>query len=750
MEKFKKDTKNSPDEVLYEEALEDNKLGEEEDGAESESEMTETDDEIIEKFGKDKARMDEHWDPLYNEAEEDWDIYLLDQWSADGIQKRKGRPIVTVDMCRKYVKSVVAETFKNPPGVKLSARKDGASKKAQAMADAIRYFEDRTGSIYAYSFAKECAAVGGIGWLKVTYRYDEQQAMPAVIDVDRVDDCFSIKLDPDSRELDGSDSMCAYEDHGKKGKCTSVTYWWKDEEGRVKWAVIEDGKTIEDKGEWPGKDIPLIPVYGEIYRLRGKTQIFGLIRQLRDTQRSYNYALSEGIERLALTPKAPIQAMVGSISKQHEPDWQRSMIEPVPILYANPYDTNGNPLPMPVRSVTTPDTDWMVPLTQMLQQNAKETTGIFDTSFGAGPAEMSGTAIAQKTAAGDRGHLVYDEHLQVSVKHVGRIMLDLLEPVVTPGGMMPLLSEDGKVTQQEVGAPPVDMNGMQMGGQMDQNGMMMPPPAPELPDLDPSDLDISVSSAPAYATRKEEGLKNIMQMIERLPPEMASALIPKVIRDMDFPGSQEYSDLLNPQAGANDPQAQAQQMAQMQQQLAEAQAQMTQLTAQNQQLTMEIQNQTQAKMGVAQMDNQTKAQISAQHEQAETERLMMKLQADAQLAGQKLTVEVGKASAQSQTAQAQMAQQSDKDNIDIQLRVNQQQQQAQQQATQSALQAKQIEQQAIASQAQIQQQQDSSKQQGLLQLHQQLQTGEIQQQQNTHQIKLKGMDIIAPNPDKLG
>lgn len=635
---YVRDTANSPDDAIFEDRLKNVTETE----PEYAPEVTEDDEEILKQYSEHKANMEGHWSPIYDECEEDWDIYNLDQWTERGKVARKGRPIVTMDMCRKFVKSVVAETFRNPPGVKLNARRDSSSLKAQAIADAIRYFEDRSGAIYAYSFAKECAAVCGIGWVKVTYRYDEQEAMPAVIDVDRVNDPLSIMIDPDSMELDGADALFAMETHGAvKGK-EKVTYWWKDSEGRVKWALI-CGPSIEDKGVWPGFDIPLVPVYGEITRIRSKTKVFGLIRQLRDTQRSYNYAMSEGIERLALTPKSPIVYAAGSISDRHKPDWQASATEPKPLLeYNSKHPVTGEDLPAPSRTMSEPDTQWLVPFTQILHMSAKETTGIFETSFGAGPAEMSGTAIQQKLDAGDRGHLVYDEHLQIAVKHVGRIMLDLLEPVVTPAGILPLMSEDGtRGTMSMTGQESIDpVTGLPMMTE------------PEVLDLDPTDLDISVSAAPAYATRKQEGLNSVMQMIERLPPEQAMSLIPQVIRDMDFPGSEKYANILS---GGENPQVIAQQLQEAQAQLQQTSQQMSELQAQNMQLTMQLNHNTQAMLARAEIDSNTKIAVANLKGEQEMALAQMKIQFEAAKEDVELTSELDRAGNQIELDSARIA-----------------------------------------------------------------------------------------------
>ncbi len=112
---YKTDEFNSPDDVLDQERIEE--VNEDESEEEEEDPFdSEEDDEIIEKFKKNLATMDSHWNDIYAKCEEDWDIYNLDQWSEDGKRKRGKRPIITMDICRKFVKTVVAETFRNPPG----------------------------------------------------------------------------------------------------------------------------------------------------------------------------------------------------------------------------------------------------------------------------------------------------------------------------------------------------------------------------------------------------------------------------------------------------------------------------------------------------------------------------------------------------------------------------------------------------------------------------------------------------------
>lgn len=581
-------------------------------------EVTEEDSEILENFKKHSSEMDSHWDPLFNEMAEDWDVYTLDQWTENGKRQRGRRPKVTVDISRKFVKSVVAETFKNPPGVRLTPRSERSSTKAKRISEAIRYFEDQAGAIYAYSWAKECASVCGIGWLKVSYNFDEQQEIPAVLDVERIDDPLSVKIDPSSIKLDGSDALFAVECHGKEGKEEKYTYWWKDEDGIVKWALI-CGTKIEDKGVFPTTEIPIVPVYGEVYNIRGKAKIFGMIRQLRDTQRSYNFIMSEAIERIAITPKTQIKAVPGAIPQQYMKDWARAAVEPVPVLWWNNLDENGQPtIPEPSRENTTPDASWVPPMLSQLQTIANETTGIFPDSYGSRNSAESGRAIEARMEGSDRGQLVYDEHLQVSIKQIGRLMLSMLDEVITPAGLLPVMEEDGSKSSIEIGPQYMATA---------PNGLPMLI-TPELPDLDVSELEVSVSAAPAYATRKAEGLDKITSLLPSLPPEDQKALVPQLLRDMQFPGSDKYANVLQPDPEEINPVALQQQLMQAQEQMEQLSAQNQELNNKNQELVIQLNNNTNAILQGKMIDGENRKAVEAMKIQGKMAEAQMKIEAD--------------------------------------------------------------------------------------------------------------------------
>ncbi len=582
---------DNPDAILEQQELETTLDIESE---EQEPEVTETDHQIVEMFTDNWAKAQAKWEGIYQKTQDDWNVYLGNQWTESSKQARGNRPKVTVDITRKFVKSVVAETYRNPPAVKLTARNEDSSAKAKALSDAIRYYEDYSGAKYIYTHAKECAAVGGIGWVKVSYK-DSADQETQVLTVEKVEDPLSIYLDAESLELDGSDANYIIEKHGKVDKEEKFTYWWKNSEGQVNWALISNDR-VEDKGVWPDSHIPLVPCFGEYYNIMGNTTMFGIIRQIKDTQRSFNYVLSEGMERLALTPKDPIIAEEGSISQAHLKDWQESATKPKGILFFKGKDNNGQPNLPPSRNNTTPDTSWLSPMVMQLQENAKDTTGIYDTALGQSNANLSGIAQERIQDQGDRGQLVYDEHTQIMIKQVGKCLLGLIPTIIEPSGLLPTLSEEGVNGVVEFGVDPYT-------GQ---------PINPEIIDLDTTALEISISAGQAFATRKKECLEKITEMFKVLPPEDAQKLVPQLIRDMGFPNADAYAEILDPtQEGAENPQFIMQQLQEAQANAGAMEQQLNEAAQTIQSLQIELQTNTNALLQKAQMDNQTKLTIES-------------------------------------------------------------------------------------------------------------------------------------------
>ena len=75
---------------------------------------------------------------------------------------------------------------------------------------------------------------------------------------------------------------------------------------------ILTGCEVLETVEWPGRYIPIVPVYGDEINIEGKRYFRSLINPAKDAQRMHNYWRTTATELVALTPKTPFIGEEGS------------------------------------------------------------------------------------------------------------------------------------------------------------------------------------------------------------------------------------------------------------------------------------------------------------------------------------------------------------------------------------------------------------------------------------------------------
>ena len=489
---------------------------------------------LVEKIEADYSRADTYWKPHYTLMRTDWDFYSVKkQWTDDAIAARTGRPVLTISMLGKFVKRVVSETKKNPPAVKMNPREDGDVMKAEIGMGLVRYIEDTSGAKYAYTHAFKSAVIGGIGWIKGGY-----DARRREVTIKKVKNAFMYYIDPDSSETDGSDAnffVCRYRKTKNREVVECYEYWWKeidDETGdyEVYWAMVE-GSRVVDYGRFPGTIIPIFPVFGEDLEYEDQRVLKGIVRDLEDPQRFYNYMKSQEAETIALTPKAPIMAEEGTIPKERIRDWNNCTKNPTKVLFYRGTNIDGEPTKnKPEFMAMKAETEWAQNAAMGAVQDLKEVTGIYDTALGSDSKELSGKAIIAKQIASDAGQFDFTENLQATIKHVGRWLLEIIPVVYEGRRVLRILGEDGKMRSVNLDTP--------MGPDT--------PVAEQQPilDLDFSEMDLSVASGNSYATRREAGV-DAFQSIMQAIPNTATAIADLAVKNMDIPWAQEAADRLH-------------------------------------------------------------------------------------------------------------------------------------------------------------------------------------------------------------
>lgn len=124
---------------------------------------------------------------------------------------------------------------------------------------------------------------------------------------------------------------------------------------------ITNGLEILDEIEWPGKWIPIIPMFGkEMYVDDGagaQRELFSLIRLARDPYKLYCYYRSQECEEATLSPKVPWVGYEGQF-EGHESEWANAHKDPIGFLQGK-ITVEGAPagtiLPLPTRTPFTPN-----------------------------------------------------------------------------------------------------------------------------------------------------------------------------------------------------------------------------------------------------------------------------------------------------------------------------------------------------------------------------------------------------------
>lgn len=180
--------------------------------------VKETDDEILRKAKK-RFKTCQEWESVARERAlsdmkfVEGDHLNMYQWGDDSVAVRvaAGKPCLTINKTRECVLQIVNDARQHETSIVVRASGQGASvKAAEAYEGMIRRIENRSNAQDAYDCAIDGQVKGGIGYTRVTTDYADNNSFDQEIKIVRVPDPFSIYIDPDIQEYDGSDMRYAF------------------------------------------------------------------------------------------------------------------------------------------------------------------------------------------------------------------------------------------------------------------------------------------------------------------------------------------------------------------------------------------------------------------------------------------------------------------------------------------------------------------------------------------------------------
>lgn len=363
---------------------------------------------------------------------------------------------------------------------------------------------------------------------------------------------------------------------------------------QIKWCKLTAMQVLEE-GEWAGKYIPIVPVYGQETVVEAKKKRFGLVRMAKDPQRMYNFWQTSLTESVALAPKAKWLLAEGQ-DEGHENEWAMANIKSMPVLRYKQTDIDGKPAPVPQRLQPEPPPTGVMAAAQSMTTDLMQVVGIFD------PAQLptgnlSGKALQGQQQQVDMTNFHYYDNLTRSIRQTGRIILDLIPKIYDKERVMRIIGDDGK---------PEILTINQYG--QDEEGIDR-----ILNDVTVGEYDIVMDTGPGYNSKRQEAVESMMALFAA-DPSLIQQAGDLLVRNMDFPGADTIADRL----AVNNPLAKVDDKSKVP---ARIQMELQQLQAQNADLQKAVQD--------MQVYIQQRQDIEGVRQDAETKRKLMDVTAKA-------------------------------------------------------------------------------------------------------------------------
>jgi hypothetical protein len=180
-------------------------------------------------------------------------------------------------------------------------------------------------------------------------------------------------------------------------------------------------------------------------------------------------------------------------------------------------------------------------------EDIKSATGQYNASLGMTSNERSGKAILARQREGDIGTYHYVDNLARAIRHIGRQLVDLIPKIYDTERIARIIGEDGEPST-------VRMNpGQQEPVKriVDQEGVLIE----KIYNPGVGKYDVRVITGPGYATKRQEALESMAQLLQGNPQlwQVAGDLF---VKNMDWPGAQDlakrFKKTIDPKVLADD------------------------------------------------------------------------------------------------------------------------------------------------------------------------------------------------------
>jgi len=546
----------------------------------------------------------------------------------------ESRPCLTINKIDAYCRQVTNNIRQQRPRIKVhGVNNESDEKMADILTGICRHIEVNSDADQAYDNAADYAVRMGWGFIRVNTDYVREDSFDQEIFIKSIMNPFTVYFDPNSILPDGSDAekvliteviskkqfkdMYPDADEGvqfnQRGAGDTNAEWVMKEDIRIaeyfytvrtktklllladgskiykdlykgdpnliidqrdtvkkeiRWAKLT-GMQILEEGVWAGRYIPIVPVYGHQLIVENKRKKFGLVRQAKDPQRMYNFWQTSMTESVALAPK-PKWLLAEGQDEGHENEWAQANVKSAPVLRYKQVDIEGRPAPVPTRIQPEAPPAGIMTASAQVSMDLQAVIGIVDPNQ-LPQGNISGKALNGQQQQVDLSNYHFYDNLTRSIRHIGKIILDLVPKIYDTERVMRIIGDDGKPDLVTLNTPGTDEFGINK----------------ILNDVTVGEYDVVMDTGPGYNSKRQEAVQAMMPLFSA-DPQLMQVAGDLFIRNMDFPGAQVIADRLavnNPLANIDDKSAIP---PQVQMKLAQSQQQAQAMQQQIQQLQMVI------------------------------------------------------------------------------------------------------------------------------------------------------------------
>ena len=538
---------------------------------------------------------DNHWQ---------WPADVLATRGAVQGQTINARPCLTINKLPQHVRQVTNDQRQNRPSGKVIPADDKADiDVAEVFNGMVRHIEYISDADVAYDTACENQVSYGEGYIRILTEYCDADTFDQDIKIGRIRNSFSVYMDPTIQDPCGSDAKWCFitEDITKadyermypdsapittlqslgvgdqnlsqwlnEDTIRIADYYYvdydratlnlypgnvtafegspedkllkdhfgkpvksrKSDRQKIKYCKINGYEILEER-EWAGKYIPVVRIVGNEFEVDGRLYVSGLVRNAKDAQRMYNYWVSQEAEMLALAPKAPFIGYGGQF-EGYENQWKTANTTNWPYLEVNPdvTDGSGSILPLPQRAQPPMASSGLLQAKAGASEDIKASTGQYNASLGMTSNERSGKAILARQREGDVGTYHYGDNLARGVRHITRQLVDLIPKIYDTQRVARIIGEDGETDMVKIDP----MQAEPVKKIVNQEGIVID----KIYNPSVGKYDVVVTTGPGYATKRQEALEAMAQLLQGNPQlwQVAGDLF---VKNMDWPGAQEMA-----------------------------------------------------------------------------------------------------------------------------------------------------------------------------------------------------------------